>query len=256
MNLIKPSSLQIDTQSQLNAGLRSWWSANSVDTSKFVDSSNKLHGEWTAGSPIYSYCEKTKRHAVDFSNTEIQTASAERFYTFTMCCWVKINYAASDTFARIFEHGLNNSVTLSVNKAYTPNKFSFQELGTGNAGPISTTNISGDWQHVSIKYDGLTQYIYVNANLESTYARGSFVASSQVWHFGRNSGAASVTKLNGSIADVRYFNRAIPDGQIKSIYLNPAAPFERKQQTVGISTAQAFNPYWANQATQLAGTLQ
>ena len=173
-----------------------------------------------------------------------------------MCCWVKINYAASDTFARIFEHGLNNSVTLSVNKAYTPNKFSFQELGTGNAGPISTTNISGDWQHVSIKYDGLTQYIYVNANLESTYARGSFVASSQVWHFGRNSGAASVTKLNGSIADVRYFNRAIPDGQIKSIYLNPAAPFERKQQTVGISTAQAFNPYWANQATQLAGTLQ
>ena len=149
-----------------------------------------------------------------------------------MCCWVKINYAASDTFARIFEHGLNNSVTLNLHKSAAPQKFYFQQLGTGNAGATSTTNISGNWQHVSIKYDGLTQYIYVDGNLEDTYARGSFASSSQVWHFGRNSGAASVTRLNGSIADVRYFNRSISDGQIKSIYLNPSAPFQKKTTTV------------------------
>ena len=62
--------------------------------------------------------------------------------------------------------------------------------------------------------------------------------------------------INGTYGSVRLYSRALSPTEIKQLYLNPAAPFERKQQTVGISTAQAFNPYWANQATQLAGTLQ
>ena len=62
--------------------------------------------------------------------------------------------------------------------------------------------------------------------------------------------------LDGKIFNVKIWNRVLKPSEIKQLYLNPSAPFKRKQQTVGISTAQAFNPYWANQATQLAGTLQ
>ena len=62
--------------------------------------------------------------------------------------------------------------------------------------------------------------------------------------------------LDGKIFNVKIWNRVLKPSEIKQLYLNPSAPFKRKQQTVGISTAQAFNPYWGNQATQLAGTLQ
>ena len=209
-------------------------------------SGNKLHGEWTAGSPAYSYCEKTKRHAADFSDTEIQTASVERPFTFTFCCWVKIDYAASDTFARIAEHGLNNSVTLCINKNLAPNKFMFQRLGSSSEGAASDTDISGDWQHVAMKYDGSKQYIYVDGYLENTFIAGSVAASSQIWHFGRNSAAPSLTRLNGSVADIRYFNSSISDAQIKSIYLNPLAPFrQRRSIPFGITAAPSFNNWYA-----------
>jgi hypothetical protein len=62
--------------------------------------------------------------------------------------------------------------------------------------------------------------------------------------------------MDGQFGFFHIYNRALSSTEIKQLYTNPAAPFERKQQTVGLSTAQAFNPYWANQATQLAGTLQ
>jgi hypothetical protein len=67
---------------------------------------------------------------------------------------------------------------------------------------------------------------------------------------------ASAEPWSGYISAFKVYNRALSPTEIKQLYLNPSAPFLRKQQTVGFSTAQAFNPYWANQATQLAGTLQ
>ncbi len=54
--------------------------------------------------------------------------------------------------------------------------------------------------------------------------------------------------LDGKIFNVKIWNRVLKPSEIKQLYLNPSAPFLRKQQTVGISTAAAvpsanFNPF-------------
>ena len=54
--------------------------------------------------------------------------------------------------------------------------------------------------------------------------------------------------INGIYGSVKLYNRALSPSEIKQLYLNPSAPFERKQQTVGLSTAAVvpsanFNPF-------------
>ena len=128
------------------------------------------------------------------------------------------------------------------------------------------------WYHVVTTYDGRggnTAYqgikIYVDAVQSSlgNFFSNSYTAMSntsarfQIGNYGTlNISGTNSNTFAGDIASTKIYNRALSPTEIKQLYLNPAAPFERKQQTVGISTAQAFNPYWANQATQLAGTLQ
>lgn len=110
-------------------------------------------------------------------------------------------------------------------------------------------------------YDGLKSRIYVNGNLEGeTSVAGDLFDSQTEFTMGEILFYGSSTPFGASwrgyVAGQMVHNRALSPTEIKQLYLNPSAPFERKQQTVGISTAQAFYPYWANQATQLAGTLQ
>ena len=55
-------------------------------------------------------------------------------------------------------------------------------------------------------------------------------------------------ELKGNVSSLLIYNRALSPTEIKQLYLNPAAPFLRKQQTVGISTAAVapsanFNPF-------------
>ena len=120
------------------------------------------------------------------------------------------------------------------------------------------------WYHVAATYDGrggnsayLGLRIFVDGKESSLFnIQANFYTSmsntSAPFYIGTYAGNYS----NVQIASTKIHNRALSPSEIKQLYLNPSAPFERKQQTVGISTAQAFNPYWGNQATQLAGTLQ
>ena len=121
------------------------------------------------------------------------------------------------------------------------------------------SNFLNEWLHVACTYDEKTG----QANL---YRDGKRVVTRTSSPSPLKTGTGDLL-LNGINVVSRFWfygllnsmlihNRALSPTEIKQLYLNPAAPFERKQQTVGISTAQAFNPHWANQATQLAGTLQ
>ena len=123
-------------------------------------------------------------------------------------------------------------------------------------GLLSTGQIGdGFWKHVVCTNDRVYSRLYVNGVLDNYMVdSGGINQVNPLMNIGsfQNGGRY----LNGDVSNLFIYNRALSPSEIKRLYLNPAAPFLRKQQTVGISTAQAFNPYWANQATQLAGTLQ
>lgn len=132
---------------------------------------------------------------------------------------------------------------------------SYQSTSFGSSPPLV-----GKWYTYAALFDSTNQInrLYVNSIKQSSSASGNVgsASSSQNFKLGIRRDNNNVTDADAEYLAVSIYNRALSPSEIKQLYLNPSAPFERKQQTVGISTAQAFNPYWANQATQLAGTLQ
>ena len=127
-----------------------------------------------------------------------------------------------------------------------------------NYGVNGITVSDKSWLNVFMTVDGYKMSLFANGVLlgQTSYA-GDVRSTTQNLTIGAyNTVVGNNQYFNGKIKNAFAYNRVLSPSEIKQLYLNPAAPFERKQQTVGISTAQAFNPYWANQATQLAGTLQ
>lgn len=139
-------------------------------------------------------------------------------------------------------------------------------FGSANIWARRNSNVSFDLnktQTISLTYTGngaglaSNFSLYLNGKSITDSPANAFASLSQNNYLGTaNAGSRGIDDWNGYIGNVLIHNRALSPSEIKQLYLNPSAPFERKQQTVGVSTAQAFNPYWANQATQLAGTLQ
>ena len=111
------------------------------------------------------------------------------------------------------------------------------------------------WNHAVLVRKNYLMIGYLNGVSSLSQNRTQSMANGRMV-FGRSGVTYAPDKFSGKLNDFYFYKRALSSSEIKQLYLNPSAPFERKQQTVGISTAQAFNPYWANQATQLAGTLQ
>ena len=192
------------------------------------------------------------------ADDNIQTEVTELGKRFSFAMWVKVDYAASDTYARLIAFGNNNYVSMVINKVSFANKFVWQQLNGYSQNAVSQTNVSGEWQHIAGTYDFTVQRLFVDGNLEATLSRPSQTISDYRWYLGGSPDASysSLAYMVGEIGNAYIYNRVLSATEIKQLYLNPSAPFLRKQQTVGISTAQAFNPYWGNQATQLAGTLQ
>lgn len=73
------------------------------------------------------------------------------------------------------------------------------------------TTISSGWNHVSLTYDGATQKLYVNSELKES---NSFSSSIET-----NSDNLTIgTIFNGSISDVRIYNRALSTDEIDTLY--------------------------------------
>jgi hypothetical protein len=116
--------------------------------------------------------------------------------------------------------------------------------------------VANKWTHIVATVKSNTYRLYADSILVQEVFGFSYRVSFSTGRLSFGAYLNGFDHYKGSLSNISIYHRALSPSEIKQLYLNPSAPFERKQQTVGISTAQAFNPYWANQATQLAGTLQ
>ena len=205
----------------------------------------------------------SKGLALDFDgvNDYVSCGNKEIFKfttALTLECWVKTS--STSTYNHFISRYPSSSGSYAIGSVATSGFLFFARSTNGSdqglSGTVSYNVCDGKWNHLVASYNSLTSTLLlsVNGSISSSYLTGSIYEGNSSLDIGRRSGVGQYYPSN--IGSVRIYNRALSPSEIKQLYLNPSAPFERKQQTVGISTEQAFNPYWANQATQLAGTLQ
>lgn len=188
-----------------------------LDRSRFNN-----HGTLTNMGGQQSWLASGSGMAIAFDGTDdrVQTAAVIRPLTLTISLWAKIDYASSKTYGRLIEHGLNNSVTVTLNKVLAANQVSFQ-LASSATVAAWTQGVTSSWEMytVSILNDGSS------GNAWSLYRNGVFdksgtfsVASpsgSKVWYIGGcDPSAASVASHAGQIDDVRIYNRVLTPSEI------------------------------------------
>jgi len=85
----------------------------------------------------------------------------------------------------------------------------------------ATSITTGVWFHATVTYDGSNVKIYYNGSLEDTQPQSGLVANSTNplgLGFLLNP-AVEGYQFNGSISDVRIYNRALSAGEVKQLYM-------------------------------------
>jgi hypothetical protein len=89
-------------------------------------------------------------------------------------------------------------------------------------------NTPNTWQHITTTYkktgtNASASELYINGELKSSDIYGNFIAypGSEIIYIGRNHGELG---LNGELDDVRFYNKALNDQEIKDLYLTETKP--------------------------------
>jgi prepilin-type N-terminal cleavage/methylation domain-containing protein len=86
--------------------------------------------------------------------------------------------------------------------------------------PAGTNNATGTWYFVGCVYDGSRLYNYVNGELKATsMASGNITTTTYPLAIGTTSNGTSIQNvIQGIIDEVRIYNRALSDSEIKALY--------------------------------------
>lgn len=230
--------------------------ANSV-----IDSGpNALHGQptgsgFTAGvageiCSAYSFDGSNNgyirvNNAAVLNQNYVSVSAWARHSTSSYKGWETI-LAKGDTTYRLHLNG-GCSISPSTNGYTTANAFTFGfNGGCGNADLNSgIVPVAGQWYHVVGTYDGVTIKIFVNGVLANSAALATTIGSNTYpLYIGENSQAPG-REWTGTIDEVKIFDRALPDNEVYSMYLNESAGLQR-DGTIRTCTICGANIGWFN----------
>ena len=219
---------------------------------------NGNDGTLTNMDPATDWVATSKGLALYFDNNVHKVSCQNNFQSefqndFTFSCLVKFN--AADDRDVIFGNYNASSGWLNFER-HTSNRLRHvYRNGSSIVDDYSPNNsVSAGWNFVNFTRQRISstqsRLIYHVDGKEIRNASISYVDRTVTWpNFFLGADTRNIfTNLNGNIAFASIHDRALSPSEIKQLYLNPSAPFERKQQTVGISTAAAvpsanFNPF-------------
>ncbi len=201
-------------------GLVGYWNFNEGTSTVALDYSGNRSTGTLVNSPIWSlgklggslrFVNASSRYV------DVGTPSALDIHPpMTITAWVKrTSLGASHS---ILGHGSATGYAFYFNGA---NKLSFGECIAGPPTPdvISTTALTDttSWRFVSVVYDGANAAFYVDgvADGAPAYSR-TFTNSDALWLGGASGSACSY--LQGSLDEVRIYNRALTATEIKNLY--------------------------------------
>jgi hypothetical protein len=187
----------------------------------------------------------------DGVNNRVETATTPRPQAITISVWVFIDYTNSDNFARVVEHGINNSITICLNKPNAPNGITLQ-VGDGNINAKSIAITFGSWQHVAAtvsRNNGPTQ-LFTNGVFRDGNVKSSASNTTARWFFGGEETATTLTSLAGRIDDVLIHNRVLSPSEIRLLATRPGIAYEMAPRGW---TSQQIAAYRRRQYSQLVG---
>ncbi|MFQ5492567.1 MAG: DUF2341 domain-containing protein [Candidatus Dojkabacteria bacterium] len=164
----------------------------------------------------------------------------------TVSAWVKLN--ALGTKQVIFQYGppsiTRNTLLMDISTANKPEFTSWAD------GATSTTSLTtGIWYHLVGTYDGdLTMKIYIDGDLDTTHTLGGQLIST-VDGTGVNMGAwqaGVLDDLNGSLDEVRVYNKELSAAEIAKLYEYRPGPvarwkFDEKSGTTAYDSSISAN---------------
>ncbi len=205
-----------------------WWKLDETSGLTAADSSvfgndgtlpNMAGNEWTNG---------TVGGALEFDGTDDyvsvpNSSSLQLTSALTMAGWIKANSWGSgtdvDIIARKGEDNPNN-YQLSIADGLAT---LYLDDGDGSGYRGDTLLNTGQWYHVAATWDGTTVRVYVDGVLDNDPPdlHGNNISTdTRAFYIGGRSGA---DLLNGILDDIRIYNRALSEAEIKNFVTRPNA---------------------------------
>jgi prepilin-type N-terminal cleavage/methylation domain-containing protein len=116
--------------------------------------------------------------------------------------------------------GNTGSWELDLGQGYLRCNFNINGTWVSANAPADTNNATGTWYFVGCVYDGSRLYNYVNGELKATFmASGDIPTTTYPLAIGATSnGTAIQNVIQGIIDEIRIYNRALSDSEIKVLY--------------------------------------
>ena len=204
--------------------LVAWWKCEMSDGQQIRDfSGNGLHGKLVGDANIVFDSDRGYALRLDGQKDWVDCGSDIRFNLgdqATICAWIKVTefdkphqfvIAKGAWTWRMQRNGRTDTINVACN--------GLTVLGDWKDAIIGTKKVNdGQWHHVVGVYDGVRVYQYIDAELDAlARAWGRIDINSHAVYIGANSENDSY-EWNGLIDDVRIYNYALSEGEIRSLY--------------------------------------
>lgn len=219
----------VSHRDELTSGLVGYWTIDGKDidisssTKEVYDTAQTNHGDWSNHATTTTIGKIGQ--GISFDGTDDFVHFATDTYgggsqPFTVSSWVK--YAASPTNGVAVSGGASNLAsgswylgswsTLSTKLAFGVANGSWFNADSG------ITATLGVWYHLVGTFDGQNVRVYVDGTLKATTAN-TVASAGQIMQIGRATYTPDFAYMNGSIDEVRMYSRALPEEEIKRLYL-------------------------------------
>lgn len=171
----------------------------------------------------------------------------------TIACWVRPTTISPGADGYFFTYR-NNTSHFSWNMIMKHSTglmecFWFRSDGENDSATTTSGMVANTWAFLVSTYVPSTFIkVYFNGALETTNTT-SIIANQSSWtdiaiNLG-SPGASSANGFSGALAHPMCWNRALTDGEIKQLYLDPWVLWRHEMSLGKTPAAPSFNPAWA-----------
>ena len=151
--------------------------------------------------------------SAEFNGTSdfIDTNNAFSHTNHTIAAWVYANDTSGNKFIFDNRDALNDGVLLRASSTET-----IQYYINNGSGAATTSTFADEWVFITATYDGTTAKIYANGSLEGSESISATISVTSDALIGTSSTSVG-NFLNGNLANVAIWNRALTSDEINSV---------------------------------------